>query len=152
MIWTKIKAAADAAASVVKSGYLLMWPQDDDGVISLKYKDSAGNIGTIVGGSGGETPYGTVYSGTVSSGAYVADYSSGDIHTVSSPSDSSAYTVSSANIPVGRALVLRIDNATGSVVTCDGTTVIEAADVGAFLLTFANITGLTKLVSKLTEA
>ena len=51
MIWTKIKAAADAAASVVKNGYLLMWPQDDDGVISLKYKDSAGNIGTIAGGA-----------------------------------------------------------------------------------------------------
>lgn len=51
MIWTKIKAAADAAASVVKSGCLLMWPQDDDGVISLKYKDSAGNIGTIAGGA-----------------------------------------------------------------------------------------------------
>lgn len=51
MIWTKIKATADAAASVVKSGCLLMWPQDDDGVISLKYKDSAGNIGTIAGGA-----------------------------------------------------------------------------------------------------
>ena len=112
---------------------------------AIRYPNSSG-------GSSNETPGGTVYSGTVGSGAYVADYSSGDVHTVSSPSDASAYTVSTANIPIGCALVLRIDNATGSVVTCGGNTVIEAADVGAFLLTFANITGLTKLVSKLTEA
>ena len=49
VIWTKLKNAADFAASAIKAGHLLLWAEKTSGAVKLRYKDENGHTGTVQG-------------------------------------------------------------------------------------------------------
>ncbi len=55
MFWTQLKTTAQMLVSTIRKGYLAVWfERTNDGTIVQKYKDDAGVIGTISGGSTGD--------------------------------------------------------------------------------------------------
>lgn len=100
------------------------------------------------GGGGAATP--VIYDGTVSSGVYAADYANGDIHRITAPSGT--LSVFTSNIPLGYALIMRVNNAAGATVYYDSAEIIESTETGVYLFTFANLTGVSALYSRMIEA
>ena len=47
MFWSKLKTAADVAASIVKAGRVLIWTELVAGHAVLRYKNSAGDVATV---------------------------------------------------------------------------------------------------------
>lgn len=82
------------------------------------------------------------------SGTYTADYRDGDIHRITA---SGTLAVNATYIPLGCALLLRIDNTAGVEVSRGGVPLIESTERGSYVLTFANLTGYINVYTRLYE-
>lgn len=85
-------------------------------------------------------------SETTVTSSYTANYNTATVHRIATTA-STACALAVSNIPVGKALVIRVDNANAGSVTFNSTEIISSTATGITFLTFVNVTGTIEQVS-----
>jgi hypothetical protein len=81
-----------------------------------------------------------VDGGTVSSG-YQADYASGDVQKIKLAGSNADITLTASNIPLGKMMVLHVDNSAGANLIFRNNDLLVSSDTGKYMIGLANVTG-----------